>query len=64
MAAMVNAILASQSDDTHVSPYMLYALARRYDEFEGEADAGSSLRGRLEGLVLPRRAAQTRSGRS
>jgi hypothetical protein len=28
-----------------VSPYMLYALARRYDEFEGEEDAGSSLRG-------------------
>src|SRR5688572_8328459 len=28
-----------------VSPYMLYWLARRYDEFEGEEDAGSSLRG-------------------
>jgi hypothetical protein len=27
-----------------VSPYMLYWLARRYDEFEGEDDAGSSLR--------------------
>jgi hypothetical protein len=57
MAAMVNAILASQSDDVHVSPYMLYALARRYDEFEGEADVGSSLRGALKGWyyhgVLP-----------
>ena len=49
VAAMVNAILASQSDPTHVSPYMLYALARRYDEFEGEADVGSSLRGALKG---------------
>ena len=38
---------------------MLYALARRYDEFEGEADAGSSLRGALKGWynhgVLPER---------
>ena len=49
VAAMVNAILAQQSDPTHVSPYMLYALARRYDEFEGEADVGSSLRGALKG---------------
>ena len=57
VAAMVNAILAQQVDPTHVSPYMLYALARRYDEFEGEADVGSSLRGALKGWyyhgVLP-----------
>jgi hypothetical protein len=57
VAAMVNAVLASQEDATHVSPYMLYALARRYDEFEGEVDAGSSLRGALKGWyyhgVLP-----------
>jgi hypothetical protein len=57
VAAMVNAVLASQGDDTHVSPYMLYALARRYDEFEGDADEGSSLRGALKGWyyhgVLP-----------
>ncbi|HEX3158634.1 MAG TPA: C1 family peptidase [Gemmatimonadaceae bacterium] len=32
-----------------VSPYMLYWLARRYDEFAGEADEGSSLRGALKG---------------
>ncbi|HEX2253230.1 MAG TPA: C1 family peptidase [Thermoanaerobaculia bacterium] len=32
-----------------VSPYMLYRLARRYDEFTGEADIGSSLRGGLKG---------------
>lgn len=32
-----------------VSPAMLYAMARRYDEFEGEEDAGSSLRGALKG---------------
>ena len=57
VAAMVNAVLANQDDATHVSPYMLYALARRYDEFEGEADIGSSLRGALKGWyyhgVLP-----------
>jgi hypothetical protein len=34
---------------TKVSPYMLYALARRYDEFPGEADVGSSLRGAFKG---------------
>ena len=34
---------------TRVSPYMLYRLARRYDEFPGEADAGSSLRGAFKG---------------
>lgn len=32
-----------------VSPYMLYYLARRYDEFQGEEDIGSSLRGVFKG---------------
>jgi hypothetical protein len=32
-----------------LSPYMLYYLARRYDEFEGEEDLGSSLRGAFKG---------------
>lgn len=33
-----------------VSPYMLYSMARRYDEFPGsEEDAGSSLRSALKG---------------
>ena len=49
VAAMANAVLASQGDTTHVSPYMLYALARRYDDFQGDADVGSSLRGALKG---------------
>jgi hypothetical protein len=34
---------------TSVSPYMLYALARRYDEFPGDADVGSSLRAAFKG---------------
>ena len=34
-----------------VSPFMLYSMARRYDEFPGnpQADAGSSLRGAMKG---------------
>ncbi len=33
-----------------VSPYMIYAMGRRYDEFRGEApEGGSSLRGVLKG---------------
>jgi hypothetical protein len=32
-----------------VSPFMLYSMARRYDEFSGTTDTGSSLRGALKG---------------
>jgi len=63
VAAMVNAVLAAQGKKTpegkflQVSPYMLYRMARRYDEFPGEPEAGSSLRGALKGWyyhgVLP-----------
>ena len=37
--------------DYRVSPFMLYSMARRYDEFPGapEADTGSSLRGAMKG---------------
>jgi hypothetical protein len=37
--------------DCAVSPYMLYSMARRYDEFPGDptADTGSSLRGAMKG---------------
>jgi hypothetical protein len=35
---------------TPMSPFMLYSMARRYDEFAGStADAGSSLRGAMKG---------------
>jgi hypothetical protein len=47
VAAMVNAILPDKTQ--RVSPYMLYYLARRYDEFPGDEDSGSSLRGVLKG---------------
>ncbi len=49
VAAMANAVLAAQGDPTHASPYMAYALARRYDDYQGNADVGSSLRGALKG---------------
>lgn len=52
VAAMINTVFArvrSSEPCERVSPYMLYHLARRYDEFPGEADAGSSLRGVLKG---------------
>ncbi len=37
--------------DCRVSPFMLYSMARRYDEFPGDpdADTGSSLRGAMKG---------------
>jgi pimeloyl-ACP methyl ester carboxylesterase len=57
VAAMINAVLDKGPDPVKVSPYMLYAFARRYDEFPGTEDAGSSLRGVLKGWyyhgVLP-----------
>ncbi len=57
IAAMINTVLAVGSHKVRVSPYMLYSMARRYDEFEGVDDAGSSLRGALKGWfyhgVLP-----------
>ncbi|HYL79426.1 MAG TPA: C1 family peptidase [Candidatus Acidoferrum sp.] len=34
----------------HISPFMLYSMARRYDEFPGASeDSGSSLRGAMKG---------------
>ncbi len=47
--AKVPAHGAPRTTTTTVSPYMLYALARRYDEFPGTADVGSSLRGAFKG---------------
>lgn len=43
-------IRAGRAKEAGVSPYMLYSMARRYDEFPGAiADSGSSLRGALKG---------------
>jgi hypothetical protein len=43
-------IRAGRPAEIPVSPFMLYSMARRYDEFPGyTADEGSSLRGALKG---------------
>ncbi len=60
VAALINSVLstlpptkpahgAPRIVNKRVSPYMLYAMARRYDEYPGEADLGSSLRGAFKG---------------
>jgi len=51
LAAVMNALLqqSGRRKEAAVSPWMLYSMARRYDEFPGSADAGSSLRGALKG---------------
>lgn len=51
LASVVHWLLKEQdATPERVSPFMLYSMARRYDEFRGaEADTGSSLRGALKG---------------
>lgn len=64
VAGVVNTIMARQARQRQkaagqeeggflelprLSPNMIYYLARRYDEFEGEEDLGSSLRGAFKG---------------
>ncbi len=44
LASLIHIVIRRQ-----ISPYMLYYFARRYDEFEGEEDIGSSLRGAFKG---------------
>jgi hypothetical protein len=51
-AAVVDYLLRSSKRErtARVSPFMLYSMARRYDEFPGyKADGGSSLRGAMKG---------------
>ena len=51
LAAVVDLLLmkAKRERETPVSPFMLYNMARRYDEFRGfKADEGSSCRGALK----------------
>lgn len=52
LAAVANYLLKIRKivpDDTPVSPYMLYDMARRYDEWTGEDYEGSSCRGAIKG---------------
>ncbi len=52
LATVVNFLLqgANRAAEAPVSPFMLYSMARRYDEFPGATeDTGSSLRGAMKG---------------
>jgi hypothetical protein len=52
LASVVNFLLRRHRDPKTppMSPFMLYSMARRYDEFPGAAeDSGSSLRGAMKG---------------
>jgi hypothetical protein len=48
LAAVVNFLRAKRGQTALVSPRMLYELARRYDEWPGEAYEGSSARGGIK----------------
>lgn len=52
LSNVVNFLLRNRDSATaqQVSPYMIYSMARRYDEFPGSTeDTGSSLRGAMKG---------------
>jgi len=52
LACVVHYLLRSRKvhpDTAEVSPHMLYRIARRYDEWPGEGDDGSSARGAMKG---------------
>jgi hypothetical protein len=52
LASVVNYLLRTRKivpDETPVSPWMLYQMAKRYDEWAGEDYEGSSARGAMKG---------------
>ncbi|HEY4530453.1 MAG TPA: C1 family peptidase [Luteimonas sp.] len=52
LATVAHALLRRrrpQPDTTRISPRMLYDMARRYDEWEGEGYSGTSCRGAMKG---------------
>ena len=51
LAGVINYLLNMRRVSNRVSPYMLYRLARRYDEWPGEGYEGSSARGAMKGWV-------------
>lgn len=58
VAATINTVLTRSAQRSPrppkiepVSPYMLYRLARRYDDLSGEADVGSQLRAAFKGWL-------------
>jgi hypothetical protein len=51
LAGVINFLLAGRQIERKASPSMLYAMARRYDEWPGEAYEGSSARGAMKGWL-------------
>ncbi len=49
LAASINLLNFSRNNPIHVSPRMLYEMARKFDEWEGEGYSGSSCRGAIKG---------------
>ena len=49
LAAVINLLNQMRKNPVRVSPRMLYEMARRYDEWEGEDYSGSSCRGGIKG---------------
>ncbi|WP_346837089.1 C1 family peptidase [Microbulbifer sp. SAOS-129_SWC] len=49
LAAVINRLYQLQNHPLKVSPWMLYHMARRYDEWAGEDYSGSSCRGAIKG---------------
>lgn len=49
IAAVINLQLAQREDQRKVSPRMLYEMAKKFDEWEGENYSGSSCRGAISG---------------
>jgi Papain family cysteine protease len=49
LAAVINRLHKMRGQDTRVSPRMLYEMARKFDEWPGEAYSGSSCRGAIQG---------------
>ncbi len=49
LAAVINHLFKQRNEKTEVSSRMLYEMAKRYDEWQGEDYAGSSCRGAIQG---------------
>ena len=49
LAAAINILNTRRSNTISVSPRMLYEMARKFDEWEGEKYSGSSCRGAIQG---------------
>ncbi|GEM_PF-194191 len=51
LSAVINYLLSNRSLRRRTSPFMLYEMARKYDEWPGEEYEGSSARGAMKGWL-------------